>query len=83
MWDINGPTTDPPITDNDEIWIGSSMGGNEGNSLTGWLDEISLSRKILDDNQVKQKFNRVGGPKVVKWEPPQMPTQGKSNLVRY
>ena len=45
VWDINGPTTDPPITDNDEIWIGSSMGGNEGNSLTGWLDGISLSRK--------------------------------------
>ena len=77
VWDINGPTTDPPITDNDEIWIGSSMGGNEGNSLTGWLDEISLSRKILDDNQVKKKFNRVGGPKVVKWEPPQMPNTGK------
>ena len=77
VWDINGPTTDPPITDNDEIWIGSSMGGNEGNSLTGWLDGISLSRKILDDNQVKKKFNRVGGPKVVKWEPPQMPDTGK------
>ena len=67
----------PPVTDNDELWIGSSMGGNEGNSFTGWLDEISLSRKILDDNQVKQKFNRMGGPKVVKWEPPKMPEMGK------
>ena len=48
------------------------MGGNEGNSLT-----ISLSRKILDDNQIKKKFNRVGGPKVVKWEPPQMPRENQ------
>ena len=77
VWDLNGPTTSPPVTDNDEVWIGSSMGGNEGNSFTGWLDEIRLSRKILDDNQVKQHFNRMGGPKVVKWEPPRMPEMGK------
>ena len=76
-WDLNGPTKNPPVTDNDEIWIGSSMGGNSGNSITGWLDEITLSRKILNDNLVKQKFKREGGPKVVKWEPSKMPEMGK------
>ena len=76
-WDLNGPTKDPPVTDNDEIWIGSSMGGNSGNSFTGWIDEISLSRTMLNDNQVKQNFNREGGPKVVKWETPKMPDMGK------
>ena len=76
-WDLNGPTKNPPVTDNDEIWIGSSMGGNSGNSFTGWIDEISLSRTMLNDNQVKQNFNREGGPKVVKWETPKMPDMGK------
>ena len=33
--------------------------------------------KILDYNQGKQKFNRLGGLKVVKWEPPKMPEMGK------
>jgi hypothetical protein len=76
-WDLNGPTKNPPAIDNDEIWIGSSMGGNSGNSFTGWLDEISLSREILDNNLVQQKFKREGGPKVVKWEPSKMPEMGK------
>ena len=46
-WDMGGATKRPPIVDDDELWIGSSMGGNPGNSLTGAIDELAIHRRVM------------------------------------
>ncbi|HAB14507.1 MAG TPA: hypothetical protein DCE47_22715, partial [Planctomycetaceae bacterium] len=34
-WDLGGKTTKPPVVDNDEVWIGSTLGGSPGATLSG------------------------------------------------
>jgi hypothetical protein len=55
-WDMGGPTTDPPVVDNDEVWIGSSMGGSLGNTLVGRIDEVAIYRKALDDQRLRDRY---------------------------
>ncbi|MDG1895729.1 MAG: DUF1553 domain-containing protein [Fuerstiella sp.] len=64
-WDLGGPTTEAPIVDDDAVWIGSSLGGNPGNSFNGLLDSVAIYRTLLDDKSMATRFNRVGGPQVV------------------
>jgi hypothetical protein len=35
-WSVDGATTKAPAVDDDDVWIGSSLGGSAGNSLTGF-----------------------------------------------
>jgi len=46
-WDLGGKTTGPPVVDNDEVWIGSTLGGNPGTTLPGRLDEVAIYRTAL------------------------------------
>ncbi|MCA8993104.1 MAG: DUF1553 domain-containing protein [Planctomycetaceae bacterium] len=52
VWDKGGETTNEPIVDNDELWIGSSMGGNS--TLGGSLDEVALYRKVLSPDRIEK-----------------------------
>ena len=54
-WDMAGATSKAPITDDDELWIGASMGG--GSSLGAGLDEVALYRKALTEKQIQQHVN--------------------------
>ena len=72
-WDLGGPTKEPPIVDDDAVWIGSSLGGNPGNSFKGLLDAIAIHRALLDDKTMAGRFNRVGGPRVIGPMPEVMP----------
>lgn len=75
-WDLGGETKDPPIVDNDDVWIGSSLGGNPGNCFKGLLDAVAVHRALLDDKTMAERFNRVGGPRVVGPLPEVMPMIG-------
>ncbi|MDA1050763.1 MAG: DUF1553 domain-containing protein [Planctomycetota bacterium] len=55
-WDMGGSTTDPPVVDNDEVWIGSSMGGSLGNTLVGRIDEVAIYRKAVDDQRLRDRY---------------------------
>ena len=79
-WDLGGPTTEAPVVDDDAVWIGSSLGGNPGNSFNGLLDSVALHRTLLDDRIMATRFNRVGGPRVVSPLPEVQPTI--DNLLR-
>lgn len=59
-WDMGGSTTEAPVVDNDSIWIGSAMSGNPSNSFQGMIDEISLFRKYLSEDQMSKRYRRVG-----------------------
>ena len=56
-WDAGGPTRNPPTVDDDEIWIGSALGGSPGNSLRGDLDEVAIHRQALSLATLKSRYN--------------------------
>jgi len=64
-WDYGGVTNDGPVVDNDELWIGSALGGNPGNSFQGGLDEVALYRKALAPEQVASRFRMIRPPSYV------------------
>lgn len=76
IWSIGGATSEPPVEDDDAVWIGSSLGGNPGSCFRGALDDIQIHRRALTDKQVAARFNRVGGPRIVVAMEPEMPEVG-------
>lgn len=54
-WDMGGPTDEAPMTDNDELWIGSSMGG--GASFEGLMDEVAIHRQALTPEAIRKRVN--------------------------
>ncbi|WP_145253475.1 DUF1553 domain-containing protein [Planctomycetes bacterium Pan216] len=55
-WDAGGPTRHAPTVDDDEIWIGSSLGGSPSTSLRGDLDELSIYRKALPVATLQSRY---------------------------
>lgn len=68
-WDMGGPTTEPPVVDDDEVRIGSGF--------SGMLDAVAIHREVLDDETLAARFNRVGGERVVRMAPAVMPDLGR------
>ena len=58
-WEMGGPTRKPPVVDNDELWIGSSMGGNPGNSFQGGIDELALYRHRVPLEHLAERYRAV------------------------
>ncbi|MEX0818597.1 MAG: DUF1553 domain-containing protein [Pirellulaceae bacterium] len=58
-WDMGGPTTDPPVVDNDDVWIGASMGGSLGSTLVGRIDEVAIYRQALDDQRLRDRYQAL------------------------
>lgn len=54
-WDMGGPTDLGPWSDDDEVWIGTAMGGNAGSSFRGRLDEIAIYRADLTNDAIKAR----------------------------
>ncbi len=67
-WDMGGATTRPPVVDDDEIWIGSSMSGHPANSLEGMVDQVAVYREVLSPEVLKSRFHYqpppIGAPEV-------------------
>ncbi len=57
-WDLGGPMTDPPVVDDDAVWIGSSMGGNPGSTFDGWIDSIAIYRELATDESIASRYGR-------------------------
>src|SRR5690606_15464966 len=75
-WDMGGATREPPVVDDDAIWIGSSMGGAAGASLRGRLDSIAVHRSILDEKTLRNRYRRVGEITLEGLAPEVMPELG-------
>lgn len=61
-WDMGGPTTAPPIVDEDDVWIGSTMAGSKGNSFDGAMDRLAIHPRILPPEELQQRY---------RWNPPE------------
>ncbi len=51
-----GATTQPPIVDDDEVWVGASMNRGSGAGFRGLMDEVALYRRILNEEQLTQRY---------------------------
>ncbi len=58
-WDMGGDTDRPPVVDDDEVWIGASMGDNPGNRFIGRIDEVAIYRKSLNKEKIARRFRYV------------------------
>ncbi len=75
-WDVDGPTTDPPVVDDDDVWIGSALNGSSVNSFQGLLDMVAIHRSRLSDEEMAGRFLRKDGPQVVLPAVAEMPDLG-------
>jgi len=76
-WSVDGATTKAPVVDDDDVWIGSSLGGSAGNSLQGFLDGVAIHRRALSDAEIAKHCRRLDGPQVVLPEVVKMPELGR------
>lgn len=61
-WDMGGATQRPPVVDNGEVWIGSSMGGARSNSLDGRIDNLVVHRRAVPDAELAGRFHFIPQP---------------------
>ncbi len=55
-WDMGGATKKAPVVDNDEVWLGTSMGRKESVSFDGLMDEVRLYRGILPEKTIAARY---------------------------
>ena len=58
-WDMGGATELGPWADDDEVWLGTSMGGAAGASLRGRIDEVAIYRKELTGGAIKARWSNA------------------------
>lgn len=59
-WDMGGATASAPIVDNDEVWIGGSMGGTPNAQFPGRIDELAIYRAALPAGRIALHAARTG-----------------------
>ncbi len=55
-WDLGGATAATPVVDDDEVWIGSSLGGGVGSSFPGLLDTVAIHRRVLPPDRIAARW---------------------------
>ncbi len=73
-WDMGGKTSEPPIVDDDAVWIGSSLGGSAGNSFRGMIDSVAIYRESLSDEQMAARYRLEGQTPPSDLPKPTLPT---------
>ena len=58
-WDMGGKSDAAPVVDDDEVWIGSSMGGQAGSTFNGLINEVAVHRRALAASSLLARFNHV------------------------
>ncbi|TWU07488.1 Planctomycete cytochrome C [Stieleria varia] len=61
-WDMGGKTTVPPVVDSDDVWVGSAMAGNRGNSFDGQIDELAVYREVVPAETLRERYRYVPQP---------------------
>ena len=63
-WDMGGKSNEWPVVDDDDVWIGSSMGAQAASTFNGLINEVAIHRRALDAKTIAARFNFV--PSVAK-----------------
>ena len=59
MWDMGGKSDAAPVVDDDELWIGSAMGGKLEATFHGQINEVAIHRRALTAADIKRRFNFI------------------------
>lgn len=68
-WDMGGATKRAPVVDDDELWIGSALGGSAGNSFRGAIDDVVIHRRVVPAASMAERRKPI-------LRPPQPPATG-------
>ncbi len=60
VWDMGGASAAAPVADNDEVWIGGSMGGAASAQFPGRIDELAIYRTALSPERIALHAARTG-----------------------
>ncbi|MGY8768865.1 MAG: DUF1553 domain-containing protein [Pirellulales bacterium] len=55
-WDMGGKSAKAPVVDNDQLWIGSSLGGSAGNTFRGNIDEVAIYRTAIPEDRIQKRY---------------------------
>ncbi len=61
-WDMGGKTSLPPVTDADDLVIGTGYKRNTGESFSGWMDSLTIHRKALAPAILEARYAYVPPP---------------------
>ena len=59
-WDMGGASAAAPVVDDDEVWIGGSMGGTANAQFPGRIDELAIYRAALPAERIALHAARIG-----------------------
>ena len=55
-WDL-GSGNGSPVVNDDELWIGSALGGQTNSSWFGQIDELAIYDRMLSGSEVAARFS--------------------------
>ena len=57
VWDMGGPTDLGPVTDADDLVIGTGNKRSAGESFSGWLDDLTIHRVALPAAELQSRYS--------------------------
>ncbi|QEL16574.1 DUF1553 domain-containing protein [Limnoglobus roseus] len=64
-WDMGGATDRAPVSDADDLTIGTGNGGGAANSFRGRIDDLTLWRTAVPDATLQNRYQFVPPPPVL------------------
>jgi mono/diheme cytochrome c family protein len=64
-WDMGGATERAPVTDDDDLVLGTGNGASAGNAFRGSLDEVAIYRTALPDAILTARYQSIPPAPVV------------------
>ncbi|TLD68249.1 DUF1553 domain-containing protein [Phragmitibacter flavus] len=61
-WTFAGPTDRAPVTDTDDLKIGTALEGKPGNSYNGDLDAVAIQRAIIPPADIQARYAFTPAP---------------------
>jgi len=62
VWDLDGPTDRPPVSDDSDLIIGTGYLRGGAQTFNGWMDNVRLYRAALPDEVLANRFRHVPPP---------------------
>ncbi|MAS96133.1 MAG: hypothetical protein CMO55_23270 [Verrucomicrobiales bacterium] len=74
VWDLEGPTDLPPVTDAADLIIGTGFNRGSASSFSGWMDNLIIRRGSVSDEEMATRYSYQPPPPPVS---PDMVPEGK------
>lgn len=65
VWDMGGATDLGPVTDADDLVIGTGSKRSTGESFSGWFDDLAIYREALSAEELMARYVNVPPPPAV------------------